>query len=162
MFYGFLRAGALIQMRVQNFQVQGLQGEQREQAWLCQWEKGGKQRRPPAHHFLRSHVEAYLSAAELGSKPAERQVPLFQSAPGGRGASREGRSTASLSGALSDVAARLSGYRLPFAAIRFAPPALLSIRRIAVASTLSLVSLDTLILATPCSTADRIRLILGR
>lgn len=76
MLYAFVRAGALIQMKVQDFQVQG------ELAWLCLREKGGKQRRVPAHHLLRSHIEAYLEAAQFGASPVERRAPLFQSAPG--------------------------------------------------------------------------------
>jgi integrase len=75
MLYGFVRVGAVVRMRVCDFQEQG------DTAWLILREKGGKQRRLPAHHRVREYVRAYLLAAGLNQREHGRS-PLFQSAPG--------------------------------------------------------------------------------
>lgn len=75
MLYGFVRVGAVVKMRVRDFQEQG------ESAWLVLREKGGKQRRLPAHHCIRDFVRDYLAAAGLAAAEHAR-APLFQSAPG--------------------------------------------------------------------------------
>jgi integrase len=43
-------------------------------------EKGGKERRLPAHHLVREYLQDYLVASRLGEL-AGRRAPLFQSAP---------------------------------------------------------------------------------
>ena len=49
-----------------------------DDAWLALHEKGGKERRIPAHHLVVEYVRAYREAAEL---EARSKAPLFQSAP---------------------------------------------------------------------------------
>jgi hypothetical protein len=48
-------------------------------AWLLS-EKGGKERRLPAHHLVREYVRAYLDVAELTPRSHAR-AHLFRSAP---------------------------------------------------------------------------------
>ncbi|MEY4550890.1 MAG: hypothetical protein RL685_7085 [Pseudomonadota bacterium] len=75
MLYGFVRVGAVVKMLVRDFQ------EQEASAWLVLREKGGKERRLPAHHCVRDYVRDYLEAAGLDAAKNSR-TPLFQSAPG--------------------------------------------------------------------------------
>jgi integrase/recombinase XerD len=72
MLFGFVRVGAVVQMRVRDFE--DASGE----AWLVLREKGGKVRRIPAHHRVRAALRAYVVAAELAQRS---KAPLFQSAP---------------------------------------------------------------------------------
>jgi site-specific recombinase XerD len=74
MLYDFVRVGAVVRMRVRDFQ------ELEQTAWLILREKGGKERRLPAHHLVREYIRAYLDVAEL--TPRHARAPLFQSAPG--------------------------------------------------------------------------------
>jgi site-specific recombinase XerD len=76
MLYDLVRVGAVVRMRVRDF------WDQTETAWLILREKGGKQRRLPAHHIVREYLRAYLDAAGLGRRE-HASAPLFQSAPGG-------------------------------------------------------------------------------
>jgi len=75
MLYDFVRVGALVRMRVRDFQVHD------DAAWLVLREKGGKERRLPAHHLVRDYVLAYLYGAGLNGRE-HAKTPLFQSAPG--------------------------------------------------------------------------------
>lgn len=72
MLYGFVRVGAVVAMRVRDVQ------EQEGAAELVLHEKGGKERRIPAHHLVREYLRAYVRAAGLDS-PAAAKQPLFQS-----------------------------------------------------------------------------------
>jgi integrase len=74
MLYGFVRVGAVIRMRVVDFQ------EDEAKASLVLHEKGGKDRRLPAHHLVCQYLRSYLEVSGLlGSE--HRRAPLFQSAP---------------------------------------------------------------------------------
>lgn len=75
MLYDFVRVGAVVRMRARDFEEQGTA------AWLLLREKGGKERRIPAHPVVRDAVSAYLAAGGLRGREHAR-VPLFQSAPG--------------------------------------------------------------------------------
>lgn len=72
MLFGFVRVGAVVTMRVRDFD------DERGEAWLALREKGGKARRIPAHHLVRSYVRAYLDATDLAPRSPK---PLFQSVP---------------------------------------------------------------------------------
>lgn len=72
MLFGFVRVGALVKMRVRDFDDAG--GE----AWLVLEEKGGKDWRLPAHHLVREALRAYLAVTALEPRS---KAPLFQSAP---------------------------------------------------------------------------------
>lgn len=74
MLYGFVRVGAVVRMRVSDFQ------EHEGEAWLLLHEKGGKDRRLPAHHLVRLYLRAYLDVSGL-CRVEHRRLPLFQSAP---------------------------------------------------------------------------------
>jgi integrase len=74
MLYGFVRVGALVRMRVADFQDHG------DAAWLVLHEKGGRERRLPAHHLVREYLAGYFDASGL-DELGERRAPLFQSAP---------------------------------------------------------------------------------
>jgi integrase len=78
MLYDFVRVGAVIRMRGRDFQDH----DDAATAWLVLSEKGGKQRRLPAHHLVREDVRAYLAAAGLRGREHAME-PLFQSAPRG-------------------------------------------------------------------------------
>jgi site-specific recombinase XerD len=72
MLFGFVRVGAVVKMRVRDFDDAG------DEAWLVLEEKGGRARRIPAHHLVREALRAYVAAATLEPRS---KVPLFQSAP---------------------------------------------------------------------------------
>lgn len=74
MLYDFVRVGALVRMRVRDVRAHG------SCCWLALHEKGGKERRVPAHHLVREYVRAYLDAAGLHPS-RDGGAPLFQSAP---------------------------------------------------------------------------------
>jgi site-specific recombinase XerD len=73
MLFGFVRVGAVVRMRVKDFQDEGAG------AWLVLHEKGGKHRRIPAHHLVREYLQAYLTAA--GFDDPKSKAPLFQTIP---------------------------------------------------------------------------------
>ena len=51
-------------------------------SWLVLHEKGGKERRLPAHHLVRESVRAYLLAAGLAAdSDSDSDAPLFQTSP---------------------------------------------------------------------------------
>jgi site-specific recombinase XerD len=76
MLYDLVRVGAVVDMSVRDFH------DQDGTAWLTLREKGGKQRRLPAHHLVREDLRAYLAAAGLRGREHAKE-PLFQSAPRG-------------------------------------------------------------------------------
>jgi integrase/recombinase XerD len=71
MLFGFVRVGAVVKMTVGDF-------DDSREGWLVLHEKGGKERRIPAHHLVREALRAYLLAAELGDQGI---APLFQTSP---------------------------------------------------------------------------------
>jgi integrase/recombinase XerD len=92
MLYGLVRVGAVVRMRVRDFRDQGTA------TWLLVREKGGKERRLPAHPLVREYVRAYLDASGLQQR-LDANEPLFQSAP---------RRATSLSGRALDRSAVLA------------------------------------------------------
>jgi integrase/recombinase XerD len=74
MLFGFVRVGAVVRMRLRDFH------DHAGVASLVLREKGGKERRLPAHHLVREYVHDYLRASGLRDL-ADRRAPLFQSAP---------------------------------------------------------------------------------
>ncbi len=72
MLFGFVRVGAVVKMRVRDFEDDGAA------AWLMLHEKGGKERRIPCHHRTRDYLHEYIGRA--GFEPRAK-MPLFQSAP---------------------------------------------------------------------------------
>lgn len=73
MLYNWLRVEALCSMRVSDF-VDNPSG-----AYLIAREKGGKERKLPAHHVVVDALRAYVAAGTL--LEGDRKAPLFQSAP---------------------------------------------------------------------------------
>jgi integrase/recombinase XerD len=73
MLFGFVRVGAVVKMRVADF-------DDTREGWLVLHEKGGKERRIPAHHLVREAVRAYLLAAGLAAD-SDSGAPLFQTSP---------------------------------------------------------------------------------
>lgn len=90
MLYNWLRVEALCSMRVGDF-VDNPSG-----AYLVAHEKGGKQRKLPAHHVVVEALRAYLEAGNLRdrgdesaaarNRDGDKKAPLFQSAPARSGA----------------------------------------------------------------------------
>jgi integrase/recombinase XerD len=80
MLYGFVRVGAVVRMRVRDFE------DECEHASLVLHEKGGKERRIACHHKAREYLRAYVDAAgfhrpPVGGEAWQRRSPLFQTAP---------------------------------------------------------------------------------
>ena len=73
MLFGLVRVGAVVKMKVGDF-------DDTREGWLVLHEKGGKERRLPAHHLVREAVRAYLAAAGLAAD-SDSGAPLFQSSP---------------------------------------------------------------------------------
>jgi site-specific recombinase XerD len=71
MLFGFVRVGAVVRMRVGDFENAG-------DASLVLHEKGGRERRIPCHHRTRDAVRAYLTATGLLEQGGK--APLFQPA----------------------------------------------------------------------------------
>jgi site-specific recombinase XerD len=76
MVYTFARVGAVLQMQVKDYFVQGRRG------WVRLHEKGGKEHEVPCHHNLEQFLEEYLGAAGLAADP---DGPLFRTAAGKTG-----------------------------------------------------------------------------
>ncbi len=72
MLFGFVRVGAVVKMRVSDF-------EDGASPCLVLHEKGGRERRIPAHHLVTEALRAYLAATRLLEQGAGK-APLFQSA----------------------------------------------------------------------------------
>ena len=79
MVYTFARIGAVLQMNVGDYFVQGRRG------WVRLHEKGGKEHEVPCHHKLEDLLDAYIAAAGLAGDPDQ---PLFQTAAGKAGVLR--------------------------------------------------------------------------
>ena len=76
MVYTFVRVGAAVSMRVEDFYVQGRRG------WVRLHEKGGKEHTMPTHHNLDHYLEEYIRAAGIGE---QRKEPLFRTTRGRTG-----------------------------------------------------------------------------
>ena len=70
MFYSFARVGAVLAMRVRDYERHG------RRAMLRLHEKGGKEIEVPAHHNVQEWVEEYAEAADIGE---DRKGWLFRS-----------------------------------------------------------------------------------
>ena len=77
MVYTFARVGAVLQMKVRDYFVEGRRG------WVRLHEKGGKEHEVPCHHSLEQYLDEYIAAAGLAGDP---DAPLFQTAVGKTGA----------------------------------------------------------------------------
>jgi site-specific recombinase XerD len=77
MVYTFARVGAVLQMKVRDYFVQGRRG------WVRLHEKGGKEHEVPCHHNLEQYLDEYIAAAGIAGNP---DAPLFQTAAGKTGA----------------------------------------------------------------------------
>jgi site-specific recombinase XerD len=73
--YTFARVSAALHMNVEDYYPQG------KRWWLRLHEKGGKQHEMPAHQLLEHYIDAYVTAAGIGT---EKTSPLFRML-GGRG-----------------------------------------------------------------------------
>jgi site-specific recombinase XerD len=76
MVYTFARVGAVLQMKVRDYFVQGRRG------WVRLHEKGGKEHDVPCHHNLERYLDEYIAAARIGSDP---DGPLFRTVAGRTG-----------------------------------------------------------------------------
>ncbi len=70
MTYTFARVGAVIQMRVEDYYIQG------RKSWVHLREKGSKMHHVPCHHKLDEHLEEYLQKAGIAK---DRKGFLFRS-----------------------------------------------------------------------------------
>jgi site-specific recombinase XerD len=59
MVYTFARVGAVLQMKVRDYFVQGRRG------WVRLHEKGGKEHEAPCHHKLEAYLDEYIRAAGI-------------------------------------------------------------------------------------------------
>ena len=73
--YTFARVSAALHMNVGDYYAQG------KRWWVRLHEKGGKQHEMPAHHLLETYIDAYVTAASIGT---DKTSPLFRTL-GGRG-----------------------------------------------------------------------------
>lgn len=78
MTYTFARVGAVVQMRVEDFYIQG------RKSWVRLHEKGGKVNEVPCHHRLDEYLHEYIEKAKLAADP---KGYLFRSAASKKGAS---------------------------------------------------------------------------
>jgi site-specific recombinase XerD len=69
MIYTFARIGAVLQMNVGDYFVQGRRG------WVRLHEKGGKEHEAPCHHKLEVFLDEYIAAAGIAG---ENDTPLFR------------------------------------------------------------------------------------
>jgi integrase/recombinase XerD len=69
MAYTFARIGAVVQLRVEDYYIQGRRG------WLRLQEKGSKVNELPCHHTLEQFLDEYLAAAGIA---ADAEGPLFR------------------------------------------------------------------------------------
>lgn len=77
MVYTFARVGAVLQMRVEDYFIQGRRG------WVRLHEKGGKLHDVPCHHSLEKFLDEYIVAAGIAS---DADGMLFRTAAGRTGA----------------------------------------------------------------------------
>jgi site-specific recombinase XerD len=71
MTYTFARVGAVLQMRVEDYYIQG------RRSWVQLREKGGKEHHVPCHHRLDEYLHQYISQAGI---EGDRKGYLFRSA----------------------------------------------------------------------------------
>lgn len=69
MIYTFARVGAVLQMNVGDYFVQGRRG------WVRLHEKGGKEHEAPCHHKLEGYLDEYIAAAGIAG---DKDGPLFR------------------------------------------------------------------------------------
>lgn len=69
MIYTFARVGAVLQMNVGDYFIQGRRG------WVRLHEKGGKEHEAPCHHKLEAFLDEYITAAGIAG---EKDGPLFR------------------------------------------------------------------------------------
>lgn len=69
MIYTFARIGAVLQMNVGDYFVQGRRG------WVRLHEKNGKEHEAPCHHKLEEYLDEYIAAAGVAG---EKDAPLFR------------------------------------------------------------------------------------
>jgi integrase/recombinase XerD len=59
MVYSFARVNAVLEMKVEDYFVQGRRG------WVRLHEKGGKEHEVPCHHNLDKYLDEYIAAARI-------------------------------------------------------------------------------------------------
>lgn len=69
MIYTFARIGAVLQMNVSDYFIQGRRG------WVRFHEKGGKEHEAPCHHKLETFLDEYIAAAGIAE---DKEGPLFR------------------------------------------------------------------------------------
>jgi site-specific recombinase XerD len=69
MIYTFARIGAVLQMNIGDYFIQGRRG------WVRFHEKGGKEHEAPCHHKLETYFDEYIAAADIAG---ETDGPLFR------------------------------------------------------------------------------------
>jgi integrase len=69
MIYTFARIGAVLQMNVGDYFIQGRRG------WVRLHEKGGKEHEAPCHHKLEEFLDEYIAAAGIAD---DKDGPLFR------------------------------------------------------------------------------------
>lgn len=69
MIYTFARIGAVLQMNVGDYFIQGRRG------WVRLHEKGGKEHEAPCHHKLEAFLDEYIAAASIAG---DKDGPLFR------------------------------------------------------------------------------------
>jgi integrase/recombinase XerD len=69
MIYTFARVGAVLQVNVGDYFVQGRRG------WVRLHQKNGKEHEAPCHHKLEEYLDEYIAAAEIAG---EKEAPLFR------------------------------------------------------------------------------------
>lgn len=77
MVYTFARVGAVLQMKVKDYFVQG------RRSWVRLHEKNGKEHEVPCHHTLDEYLDEYIAAAGIAGDP---DGSLFRTAAGKSGA----------------------------------------------------------------------------
>jgi len=73
MVFSFARVSAVIGINAEDFYQNG------KRSWFRLHEKGGKFHEVPAHHSAESYLDAYLSAAGIGT---EKKAPIFRTVLG--------------------------------------------------------------------------------
>jgi site-specific recombinase XerD len=76
MVYTFARINAVIEMKVEDYFIQGRRG------WVRLHEKGGKEHEVPCHHNLEKFLDEYIAAAGIAEDAAG---PLFRTVAGRTG-----------------------------------------------------------------------------
>jgi integrase len=69
MVYTFARINAVLEMKVEDYFIQGRRG------WVRLHEKGGKEHEVPCHHTLEKYLDEYIEAVGIAGDP---ESPLFR------------------------------------------------------------------------------------